>query len=573
MSMIKQYFQWLQKDVPTGDVEKYPEIDANGDSSVKGIYIIGDLTGIPLLKMAADSGTAVIRFLQKEPGFKKSVEKKAPDVLDILIVGAGPSGIAAGMETQKAGLSFKIIESAAPFNTIANFPKGKPIYAEPLDIEQIADLKINEGVKEEFLDDLNQQIKDKNLPIERNFKLENIVKKGDLFEVTSKESSYKALRIILATGKSGNSRKLNVPGEELDKVYNRLIDPADATGHDVLVVGGGDFALETAIAVTGFASSVTLSYRKASFARPKEGNVEALDKLIKAGKITLKMESMVKEITPSHVVLIDNSKQESSIANSMVFALIGKQLPLDFFKKINVKMEGALSFVDKLMFAALLLFSGVIYFGKAGMTAIISAPTEGAVTWGYIGQQLLTLEFWKRFFTYPLSGFWKDAGQWNWINAVNGVLGYLSFLAFIAIGLYLLIYFFRNIKTYTASSWKSFKHFYFICSVVFFCFIYFGSIYFGLHFLGKPPYFWYSFLYTLTILVFGLRRMTVNPTTYIKRQTVVLILIQAFPLFLLPELILPIMSKAGLLGGKEGFLLTQVFPGGDFGHAYRLIFA
>ncbi|MCP4150536.1 MAG: 4Fe-4S binding protein, partial [bacterium] len=116
-------------------------------------------------------------------------------------------------------------------------------------------------------------------------------------------------------------------------------------------------------------------------------------------------------------------------------------------------------------------------------------------------------------------------------------------------------------------------HFYFICSVVFFCFIYFGSIYFGLHFLGKPPYFWYSFLYTLTILVFGLRRMAVNPTVYIKRQTWVLILIQAFPLFLLPEIILPIMSKAGLLGGKEGFLLTQVFPGGDFGHAYRLIFA
>lgn len=571
--MFGKYFRWLQKDAPTGEVEKYPEIDASGETSVKGIYVIGDLTGIPLLKLATESGTKMIHQFQEDAKFQELIKTKEKDVLDFMIIGAGPAGIAAGLEALKYKYEFKIIESAKTFNTIVNFPKGKPIYAEPQGVEQVSDLKINEGVKESLLEELHQQIKKKNLPIEEEVNADHIVKHKDYFEIQTKKKNYKALRVLLATGKSGNARMLKVAGETLEKVFNRLIDPQDARDEDVLVVGGGDSALETTVAVTEYAKSVTLSYRKPTFSRPKEGNIEKLNQLVSQGKITLMLETNVKEITPDKVILIDKDNKEITIDNSMVFVMIGKQLPLDFFKKINIKIAGILSGIEKWMFFALLTFSGVVYFGKSSARAILSQNGE-PMTWGHMFSQLLNLEFWGKFLAYPFKGgFFEQAGKWNWTSSLYGIVGYLCFIAFLISGIVILVHFFKSIKNYTTTAWKTFKYTYFIVVAIFFCVVYFGSTYFGLNFLGKYPGFWYTSLYSLTILIFGLRRMQVNPTIYIKRQTWTLILVQVFPLFLLPEIILPLLNQWGLLGGKKGFLLSQVFPGGDFGHAYRLILA
>lgn len=574
--MIKKYFGWLQKDNPTGDIERYPQTDEKGETSVKGIYVVGDLTGIPLLKLAAENGAQRIRQFNEDTAFADLRKNRPGDVLDFVIVGAGPAGIAAGIEAKKLGYDFVILESAKTFSTIDNFPKGKPIYAEPEDMEQLSGLTINEGVKETLLEELCGQIEDKNIPVKQGFSVENIVKQKGYFEVVTQEETYKTLRIILATGKSGNSRLLDVPGEDSEKVYNRLIDPLDAKDHNVLVVGGGDSALETAIATADCAKTVTLSYRKKNFARPKEGNLKQLNQLVEQGKIKLMMNSNVKEIKPDTVILTDENGKDVSIENTMIFVQIGKELPLDFFKKIHVKMEGVLSGIEKLMFFALLMFSGVVYFGKAGVKAILASGAAGAgeVTWGTVLGQLISPSFWGKFLIYPFKGgFFENAGKWNWTGALNGIIGYLCFLGFLVSAVILLVHFFKNIKNYTDSAWKTFKYTYFILTALFFSMVYIGSVYFELDFLDRPSYFWYTFLYTLTILVFGLRRMQVKPTKYIELQTWTLILVQAFPLFLLPEIILPLMAKAKMLGGPDGFLLTQVFPGGDFGHAYRLILA
>lgn len=575
--MSKGYFNWLQKDVPVGEVEKYPEIDANGETTVKGMFVIGDLTGIPLLKLAAENGTQMIRQFQEDSKFQDLRKNREKGILDFVIVGAGPAGIAAGLEALKHNYEFKILESAKAFSTICNFPKGKPIYAEPEGIEQISDLKINEGVKETLMEELHQQIKDKNLSIEEDTNVDNIVKHKDHFEIFTKKEKYNALRVILAIGKTGNSRMLKVPGENLEKVFNRLIDPQDAKDHNVLVVGGGDSALETAVAVAEYAKSVTLSYRKPYFARPKEGNVEKLNQLKDQGKIKLLLESNVKEIKPDKVTLLDKDKKEITLDNSMIFVLIGKQLPLDFFKKINVKIEGTLSAIEKWMFFLLLMFSGVIYFGKSSVQAILSQGGEAAsapVSWGDVFSALVNPEFWGKFLLYPFKGgFFENAGKWNWTSSLYGIIGYLCFIGFLISGLVVLVYFLKSIRNYTSTYWKTFKYSYFIIAALFFAIIYFGSTYFGLKLLGKSPGFYYTFLYSLTILIFGLRRIYVKPTRYIKRQTWTLMLIQVFPLFLLPEIILPLLKGWNLLGGEKGFLLTQVFPGGDFGHAYRLILA
>ena len=143
MAILKKYFNWLQKDVPTGEVERYPEINEKGETSVKGIYIIGDLTGIPLLKLAAESGTNIIsQFVKDEDYTKQRINNTDNSVYDLIIIGAGPAGIAAGIEAGKNGFRYKILESAQKFSTIINFPKGKPIYAEPEGFEQKASPQI-----------------------------------------------------------------------------------------------------------------------------------------------------------------------------------------------------------------------------------------------------------------------------------------------------------------------------------------------------------------------------------------------------------------------------------------------
>ena len=401
MGVLKSYFNWLQKDVPTGEVERYPRIDENGETSVKGVFVAGDLTGIPLLKLAAENGQKVVQHILNTNSFKKLKSSKSDiEIYDIVIVGAGPAGISAGLEAQKENIRFKILESSQIYNTIINFPKGKPIFAEPVDYNQKADLIINEGTKESLLEELNSQINDKNLPVEKGVMVETINKVGDHFELVTNRGIVKSLFVLLAIGKSGNSRMLNVPGEDLSKVFNRLFDPADTEGHNVLIVGGGDTALETAIAVSEYAESVTISYRKSSFSRPKEGNVEKLNEFIADGKIKLMMKTEVSEVTEENVILVNKNNEEVAIDNSMVFTMIGKELPLDFFKRSKIQMEGELSLTAKLQFALLLLFAGVLYFGKSSVD--LYEHFFGKLnSWSDMLLDIFSVDFLSRFFSLP----------------------------------------------------------------------------------------------------------------------------------------------------------------------------
>lgn len=578
MGLISKYFNWLQKDVPKEDVERYPQIDENGETSVKGIYIIGDLTGIPLLKLAAESGKEIIDRFNRDNSFKELVKSNSnKEIYDFVIVGAGISGIAAGLEASKHNYNFTILDSTQKFSTIVNFPKGKPIYAEPGDYEQKSELKIEDGTKESLLEDLHNQIKNADLPIQENIMVEQIEKRGNHFKLITKNETVKALRVILAIGKSGNARMLNVPGEDRDKVYNRLFDPADAEGKNVLVVGGGDSALETAIATAEYAESVVLSYRRASFSRPKEGNEEKLSKLVKQGKVKLLLETEVKEIKDDSVLLTNKENDELKVANDIVFTMIGRELPVRFFKRSGIKLEGELTFTQKLQFVLLILVSGVIYFGKSSADFYIHFFGQ-ADSWGSVFGNLFSGEFWWKYFSLPGEIFsilfLSDTIRvWNVTKYINAFVAYFSFTAAVILGIYLLVKFIRDYFSSFAFDWKTFKYVYFIFVGFFFAVVFFGERYFGVSLFGKSQGFYYTGLYSLTITIFGLRRIYAKRTKYIRYQTLALMMIQVLPLFILPEFVFPALGKAGLLGGKDGFIMSQVFPNESYWRSYGFILA
>ena len=542
--VFTKYFNWVQKDNPTGTVDNFPELKDGFETSVAGIYCVGDLTGIPLIKLAAESGYKLIEKLKNDELFTKDRERnKNSEIKDLIIVGAGPAGVSACLYASELGFSHVVIEAAQVFNTIKNFPTGKPIYVTP-EGSMRSDLKFTDGNKESLLDELADDVKGKPLPIQLGETVKQIRKNSDYFEVETSEATYKSLRVIVAIGKTGNARQLKVSGEELPKVFTRLIDPGAFHEKNIVVVGGGDSAIEAAVALANSGNSITLSYRKQAFSRPKEHNVNALNDLTAKGKITILFESSIKTITATEIT-INTKDGEQTIENDAVFALIGTEIPIKFFNRSKIKMEGDKSFNYYMQFALLILFSAVLYFGKKAPTTPVSNI--------------------KEFLTIPmhLSGM-------AWMDALKAFLAWASFILMIGSGITVAAQMIINRKQFLTDKWSIFKYSYYTTMVLLFGAIYLSHNLQGHNLLNWSPGVWYSAMYSLTIVIFGLRRIFLHPTGYIKRQTYTLMAFQVIPLFILPIFVLPFMGSHGWF---SSWVMTNVFPNEAYWHAYGFILA
>ncbi|NIS38254.1 FAD-binding protein, partial [Candidatus Saccharibacteria bacterium] len=156
LGFIRRYTNWLHTQWPAGVVEKLPEVKEDYSTNIPGLYIVGDLTGIPLLKFSSDAGARVVQTILNDSDFRKK-RAEDTDMLDVAIVGAGVSGMAASLEAQKAGLTFKVFEATEPFSTIVNFPKGKPIYTYPREMVPAGELQFSATVKEPLVEELKEQ--------------------------------------------------------------------------------------------------------------------------------------------------------------------------------------------------------------------------------------------------------------------------------------------------------------------------------------------------------------------------------------------------------------------------------
>jgi len=335
--LISKYTKWLHTQWPAGGVEKMPEVNEDGTTNVPGVRVVGDLTGVPLLKFSADTGARAVRAIAAEPGFRPGAEDGA---YDVAIIGAGVSGLSAAVEAKKAGLSHVVYESDEAFTTIKNFPRKKPIYTYPTEMRHAGELHFRSDVKEDLLQELEQQREEHGIET-TPAKVQRVAREKNGLTLRFRDgSTARAQRVIVAIGRTGNFRKLNVPGEGLDKVSNRLIDAKEYAGRNVMVVGGGDSAAEGAIGLAEAGAHVTLSYRKNELSRPKPDNVDRLKQLEREGKLRLLLGTNVQEINEDHVILCNQDSEDCKIENDHVFTLIGREPPLDFFRQSKIRVSG-----------------------------------------------------------------------------------------------------------------------------------------------------------------------------------------------------------------------------------------
>ena len=310
-----------------------PNVKPNFESNVPGIFIAGELGGMGLIRNAIEQGR------QAMDSIAARVAGKRGHARDVVIVGAGPSGIAASLAAKERKLDFVTIEQDSLGGTVASFPRRKLVMTAPAMLPLIGKVKFTETTKEALLEFWQKVERSTGLKINYGERLEKVDRKGDEFEVRTTKGRYTARAVLLAIGRRGTPRKLGVPGEELPKVVYRLSDPAQYRGMHVLVVGGGDSALESAVTLSEQPdTTVTLSYRSAAFDRAKRKNRQRLTEATAAARLKVLLESNVTRIEPTEVEL-EQRGAKVRLPNDAIIVNAGGILPTAFLKDLGIEVE------------------------------------------------------------------------------------------------------------------------------------------------------------------------------------------------------------------------------------------
>jgi thioredoxin reductase/Pyruvate/2-oxoacid:ferredoxin oxidoreductase delta subunit len=312
-----------------------PMVDQYFESSRPGVHIVGELGGMGLIKNAITQGVQVSeRLAQVIP-----TGSYGGDTVDVAIVGGGPAGLATALGLKSAKRSFAVLEQGSLGGTIANYPRQKVVMTEPAQIPFYGKLSQRKISKEELLSVWEGALGKAGVRINEGVAVDTIEGADGAFRVVTKKGTLQARKVVLAMGLRGTPRKLGVPGEELAKVAYRLIDPEQYEGCRVLVVGGGDAAIEAAVQLAEESDAeVTISYRGESFARAREANRSRIGELIAARRIRALMSSQVEKILEDEVVLTA-SDSPVVLGNDFVIVNIGGDLPLEFLSRSGVSLK------------------------------------------------------------------------------------------------------------------------------------------------------------------------------------------------------------------------------------------
>ncbi|MEL0585401.1 MAG: NAD(P)-binding domain-containing protein [Candidatus Thiodiazotropha sp. (ex. Lucinoma kazani)] len=311
-----------------------PLLKSNFETSMPGIFIAGELGGMGLIRNAIEQGYRALDHIIE------SLKEVGSAPLDILIVGAGPAGFCASLRAMEKKLNYKTVEQESLGGTVFQFPRGKLVMTAPVKLPIIGDVKFTETTKEKLLEFWQDVEKKTQVKINYHERVEKITPsdKGG-YEVKTSKDLYHTRTVLLTIGRRGTPRKLGVPGEDFSKITYRLIDPEQYKNQHVLVVGGGDSALEAAHSIADEpGTKVTLSYRSGAFSRAKKKNREKVDRYAQTGKINLLLSTNVLEFSKESVI-IDNKGEKIEIPNDAAIICAGGILPTGFLKDTGINVE------------------------------------------------------------------------------------------------------------------------------------------------------------------------------------------------------------------------------------------
>ena len=314
-----------------------PYLTHEFETSVPNLFIAGELGGLALIKNAINQGRDCIDTIANRVA-GLGAARALPGVYEVLIIGAGPAGISASLRAIEKKLNYLTLERDVIGGTVAKYPRQKLVMTSPVEFPMYGKFKKTELSKEELLTFWNQVLQRADFKVRTGERVEDVRRGEDgIFTVVTNNGPYRSHAVVLALGRTGTPRKLGVKGEELSKVMYRLIEADHYINKRILVVGGGDSAVEAAMGL-GFqkGNQVTLSYRKGSFGRIKERNSRRLEDCIRTGKVTVILNSLPVEIK-ADAVNLDVNGELREIPNDFAWIFVGGIPPNDFLKKIGVE--------------------------------------------------------------------------------------------------------------------------------------------------------------------------------------------------------------------------------------------
>ncbi|MCP4311012.1 MAG: NAD(P)-binding domain-containing protein [Bacteroidetes bacterium] len=310
-----------------------PHVNQNFETNVPGISIAGELGGMGLIKNAVEQGKQAVEHIVK------SIDKTHKAPYDLIVVGAGPAGISASLAAKKHGLKSLTLEQDTLGGTVFTFPRKKIVMTSPMDLPLYGKVKLFETNKTELLDLWNTVLKKHEIEIKENSKVESISMVNNAYKIiTYGGEEYLTKHVLLAIGRRGTPRKLNIPGEGMEKVAYRLLEPENIKNENIVVVGGGDSAVEAAMLLADN-NKVTLSYRKEGFQRIKPKNGEHINQAMSQGKIDVRFNTNVEMINGDEVLISNgHDKGKLNLKNDRIYIFAGGELPTQFLDKIGIQI-------------------------------------------------------------------------------------------------------------------------------------------------------------------------------------------------------------------------------------------
>lgn len=313
-----------------------PFVASDFQSNVPGLYIAGELGGMGLIANAVEQGRQAVDAIAKRTDLKKPAP---PGMQDLIIVGGGPAGISATLGAKQHGLTSLTLEQDSLGGTVARYPRGKIVMTRPAVLPLFGKVTLKRVRKERLLALWDTVIGKTGIEVHQGVRVDRITPTASGFDVATSAGPLRARTVLLATGRRGSPKRLGVPGEELGKVTYSLDEPAQYAGQHVMVVGGGDSALEAAVmlARTG-AASVTLCYRGDIFERARPSNRTRLEEAVARGQVHLILGAHVRSIGPDHVI-VDQPGRRTRVGNDAVIICAGGVLPTALLEDIGVTVE------------------------------------------------------------------------------------------------------------------------------------------------------------------------------------------------------------------------------------------